>query len=86
MDQLICTACGANDFITKNGYRICKYCDTKYADKTAAAAVSSVVSIQSDVDILLEKCKDDPANARRYANRILDIDPTNKAALMYLRR
>ena len=41
--------------------------------------------VDSDIQMLLEKCKQDPANRRRYANLILDIDPTNREAAAYLR-
>ncbi len=82
MEQLICTACGANDFITEGGYRICRYCDTKYAIPNTS--INSRISINSDVAELLEKCKRDPKNARRYANLVLDIDPKNREALKYI--
>jgi len=30
------------------------------------------------------KCRTDPANARRYAKLVLDLDPTNAQARAYL--
>jgi len=46
---------------------------------------SSTVALDDDVSILLQKCRADPANARRYAGLILDIDPGNAEAREYLR-
>ena len=50
----------------------------------AAAAARKGISLQSDIELLLDKCRRDPRNARKYANLILDIDPGNKDALQYL--
>ena len=49
------------------------------------SAKETVIGVDSDIQMLLEKCKQDPANRRRYANLILDIDPTNREAAAYLR-
>lgn len=45
---------------------------------------NSCISIDDDVQRLLEKCRREPRNARRYANLVLDIDPDNQEALKYL--
>ena len=42
------------------------------------------ISLDSDIERLLKKCKEDPKNARKYANLILDIDPDNTEAYKYL--
>ena len=47
------------------------------------SGVQSTIALDDDVKRLLEKCKTDPKNARRYANLILDIDPDNEEALNY---
>ena len=46
--------------------------------------MKQIVSLEDDVQQLLQKCKMNPANARRYANLILEIDPNNKEAMKYL--
>jgi hypothetical protein len=46
---------------------------------------NTTISIQSDIDSLLLKCREDPINSERYAGLVLDIDPTNQEALSYLR-
>ena len=85
MRSLICERCGANGMETENGYRICKYCGTVYQLTVEDILVKeSVISVSSDVENLLMKCRLDPRNAKKYANLILDIDPNNKEVLKYL--
>ena len=69
----------------------CIYCRTTYvADASAATklfnspATSSVIEIDEDILLLLDKIKAEPWNKTRYANMILDIDPTNEEALRLL--
>jgi hypothetical protein len=45
---------------------------------------ASVISVSSDIEALLQKCREDPRNRKRYAGLILDIDPTNPEAQQYL--
>lgn len=88
-----CNKCGNTSLEKKNGLYVCPYCgSTFFPDEKIEKAIhfskqnsiSSTVSLQSDIDMLLEKCRKDPRNAKRYANRILDIDPTNKEAQKYI--
>lgn len=85
MTQIFCSNCGADIFIYKDGVKICKYCNSRFElteeDKPKKTAE---VTLQTDIDILLEKCKADPARAKKYAGLILDIDPTNREAKKYL--
>lgn len=86
MSQDVCSNCGANDFVQKEGYKICKYCNSKFElASTGERHGESIISLQSDIDVLLQKCKNEPWNSRKYAGLILDIDPTNREALEYLR-
>ena len=99
MKALICTSCGASKWKEEGEYRVCLHCGTKFEktfeDRTrivisgiqpsVARHVDSVIAINDDVARLLQKCRSDPRNARKYANLILDIDPTNEEALKYLR-
>lgn len=81
-----CERCGSVDFVEDGTHRICVFCRTRYAlEEQSTASLGSFVSISDDIAKLLRRCADDPSNARRYANRILDIDPTNKEALSILR-
>ena len=99
MKALICTSCGASKWKEEGEYRVCLHCGTKF-EKTfedrarivvsgfqpsVARHVDSVIAINDDVARLLQKCRSDPRNARKYANLILDIDPINEEALKYLR-
>ena len=99
MKALICSSCGASRWKEDGGYRICLHCGTKYEkvfaeqrtevassiQTIAASQVQSEIALNDDVARLLQKCKAEPMNAKKYANLILDIDPTNKEAQQYLR-
>ena len=80
MKKLVCFNCGANAFVDKNDYRVCLFCNSRHIKPKR----KSQISINSDVIMLLEKCKSDPSRASRYASLVLDIDPTNKEAIKYL--
>ena len=98
MKALICMSCGASRWKEEGEYRVCLHCGTKFQkiiDETVrvqkvvihdaiARQVDSVIALNDDVMRLLDKCKKDPKNAKKYANLILDIDPTNQDALKYL--
>ena len=99
MKIVVCSGCGASDFIEKNGFLVCTYCCSKFAaendDKPIYSAIkkntagslndsNSSIALSDDVQRLLDKCKKEPLNAKRYANLILDIDPDNIEALNYL--
>lgn len=85
MKLIQCNRCGSSEFIETNGYRICRYCDAKYRlfaeDVTAKG---SSIELNDDISRLLEKCKKEPWNAKKYANLILDIDASNVEARKYL--
>jgi hypothetical protein len=73
--------------VEQGGYLICQYCSTKYlitAEDTPQK--KSNISLENDIKMLLQKCRDDPANARRYASLVLDMDPNNVEANKYLKR
>lgn len=86
MKLVVCQTCGSNDFKTVDGYKVCQYCGSKYVvEKDDVSAIKhSEIALDADVARLLKKCKAEPKNAKRYANLILDIDPTNQKALKYL--
>ena len=95
MKALICSCCGASRWREEGNYRICIYCGTKYEmcsslqrmedysvhDPAARSVTDTGISLKEDVDMLLEKCIKDPANAFKYANLILDLDPINSKAI-----
>lgn len=84
MKLIICETCGANDWENHNGYMICKYCRQKYVPTASDTAKQTSIALNSDIEALLQKCKTDPKNAKKYANLILDIDPSNPLAIRYL--
>lgn len=83
MKRFDCECCGSNKFFVEGGYRVCEFCGTKYQiEKTDIPVVpkTSNISLNDDVQRLLQQCKTDPANAKRYAVLILEIDPVNQEA------
>ena len=82
MKALICTNCGASSWRSEKGLKICTFCGTTYQAENLPK--QSDIVLDDDIQRLLEKCKAEPQNARKYANLILDIDPTNTEALRYL--
>ena len=85
MKELTCINCGAVGLEEKNGFMVCSYCNSKFAIEAADIPQRGMgMSLNSDIDQLLQKCRTDPKNARKYANLILDMDPTNIEALRYL--
>ena len=88
MKALTCKCCGATGVTIANGFVTCEYCDARYLltaeDYGFTNSTSKGISLDADIERLLMKCRIDPRNARKYANLILDIDPKNKEALMYL--
>ena len=86
MKLVKCTKCGSNELFEESGYVVCVYCRLKFVPSTGDRPKSeSTISVYQDIHELLEKCRSDSSNSRRYANLILDIDPTNVEVLQYLR-
>lgn len=77
---MICDGCGSNDFEKSEEGFICKYCRTRYTVKIREATIN----LDGDVERLLKKMVDEPLKVRRYADLILDIDPTNTDIYKYL--
>ena len=85
MKSIACSGCGSVEFEEDNGYSVCAYCQTKYLPtKQETSLLESSIELHSDIEILLEKCRRDPSNSRRYANLVLDIDPHNQEAISFL--
>ena len=80
-----CESCGSTDLYEENGYCICNYCGTKHIITVDDKIISQTsIELQDDVQQLLEKCKTEPARAKKYAQRILEIDPNNLEAYAIL--
>lgn len=99
MESISCKNCNATGLRLVNGYWVCEYCGSRFLptkeERNASArgtayafgsqrSGSSEVALSDDVERLLEKCRKDRKNARKYANLILDMDPDNEEALKYL--
>lgn len=86
MKLSVCEKCGGNGLKKRHNLLICEYCGSEYLiQKNDNLVHNSVIELNSDIQRLLNKCKVDPGNARKYANLILDIDPTNTEVKKYLR-
>jgi uncharacterized Zn finger protein (UPF0148 family) len=80
-----CTRCGSRELSEDDGYFVCAYCQSRFVPQSDDILQrETVIDVHSDIQALLQKCRDDPVNRRRYAGLILDIDPTNRAARDYL--
>ena len=85
MKLVRCTRCGSKELFEEDGYVVCAYCQSRFVPQADdILQKETVIGVHSDILVLLQKCQDDPANRRRYAGLILDIDPTNQAAREYL--
>ena len=85
MLSIECKACGSKELLRDGSHYVCAYCGSRFAiEKDDVGITESRISVKSDVQALLEKCRLDPKNARKYANLVLDIDPDNTEALRYI--
>ena len=85
MKSIECPNCGSSDFSEENGYRTCRYCGTKFIRASENRGIKeSTISLDDDVKNLLQKCKEEPSHAKKYAQLILEIDSTNAEAKKYL--
>lgn len=81
MKEIVCQSCGSNDLYEENGYRICRYCGTKFLiTQDEKPQKESHITLEEDVANLLEKIKQNPDRANKIAERILEIDPNNAEA------
>lgn len=80
-----CTRCGSKELIEEQSLIVCAYCQSTFVPQ-AEDQPPTVTSINlgTDIEGLLAKCHSDPANSRRYASLILDIDPGNQEALGFM--
>ena len=92
MKNIECKKCKSVDFERVDNALKCIYCRTTYVDETGIGknflknnTSNSTIEIDEDILLLLDKIKREPWNRNRYANMILDIDPTNEDALKMLR-
>lgn len=81
MKSFQCEGCGSTDFYDLDGYRICEHCGRKHIiTKEDQRVKQSTIALNEDVAMLLEKCKTEPERAKKFAQRILEIDPNNAEA------
>jgi hypothetical protein len=80
-----CTKCSSKELIEQDGYVLCLFCRSRFVPQPEdIPEKDTVVGLDSDIEMLLRKCEEDPANRQRYAGLVLDLDPTNSVARGYL--
>jgi hypothetical protein len=83
----ICNKCGSNSLMRESAYATCEYCRTKFLLGADEAPLSgSEICLNSDIQDLLSKAREEPAREVYFANLVLDIDHGNEQALAILRR
>ncbi len=66
MKSIECPNCGSNDLYEENGYILCRYCGAKLIPTAEdVGAKQSTISLNADVQRLLQKCKENPERAAR---------------------
>lgn len=85
MKLIECKKCGSNELFDEGGHVVCAFCRLRYIPQQVdQPSPGTGISISDDIRQLLEKCETDPSNRRRYANLILDLDPSNAEVSQYL--
>jgi len=85
MKSVECKRCGSKELVEENNYIICAYCQSRFVMEVDDQPPNgTVIDVQSDIQALLKKCAQEPANRRRYASLVLDIDPSNTEAIKFL--
>jgi len=80
-----CTKCGSNELFEEVGYVVCAYCRLRFVRQPGdVPTTETVITLDHDIENLLERCRNDLSSRRRLANLILDIDPTNVEAKRFL--
>ena len=78
MKLIKCKSCGSNELFEDGDYIVCAFCASRHLPQPDEVGGSpSTIDLAHDVQLLLEKCRADPNNRRKYVNLILDIDPGN---------
>ena len=83
-DYMVCPYCDSRFAITREERSSGLFGSNGHHATLSHSGVNSSITLDDDVVRLLEKCRSNPRKARKYANLILDIDPTNEEALKYL--
>lgn len=86
MFQFICPNCASHEYKEEGKFIKCAYCETRFKKEQKDSFSQGVaIDLTDDVSRLLQLCKKDPSNRRRYVNLILEMDPYNKMARKYIR-
>ena len=83
-DYMYCPYCDSRFAITREERSSGLLGSSKHHAVLSHSGVTSSIALDDDIARLLEKCRIEPRNAKKFANLILDIDPDNEEALKYL--
>lgn len=87
MERILCENCGSDEFILKDGAKYCKYCNSKYVLTEEEKRECNIgITLQDDINALIEKCRTNPSRTVKYANLILELDPHNHEAKAMLEK
>lgn len=95
MKQLTCEMCGSTDLVKDGGVFVCQSCGCKYSiEEARKMMVEGTVSVEGTVKVdnsqLIENYlsmaqsaadSDNESEAESYANKVLELEPTNWRAL-----
>ena len=85
MNLISCQRCGSNELTEIGDFFVCEFCQSKYETQSDSyTPTETTISLNADVERLLEMCRLEPHNRHRYASLALDIDPFNTQARQYL--
>ena len=91
MKKIVCEMCGSNDFVKQDGLFVCQSCGMKYSlEEARKLMIEGTVNVAGTVSIdhsnMIENYKkmmdvasrsQNYAQAEQYANKVIEIDPTN---------
>lgn len=85
MKLIKCKTCGSRELVEDGDFVVCSFCQSRYIPQAEDIPTSEThIDLANDIQILLDKCRSDPSNRKRYVNLILDMDPNNLAVRDFL--
>lgn len=85
LKRLLCTSCGSNEFETKEGITVCRYCGTQYVSELTAEQLRVREEVKriirsADMSLMVQ----DWHRAESHYDKILDLDPSNIEMIFFM--